>query len=133
MTLCLPLQLCCHGTVMQNFLCFARYLICHMSNSNFCSFQTKSVLPVISNVWSKMGQIVLEILKGYKDLCFCGDGPNDSPGHGACYCISTQMDNVTKVVVHWEVIDKMETEVNGVCSRFAVSPTFIPRSVTWLT
>lgn len=56
---------------------------------------------------------MLEILKGYKDICLCGDGRKDSPGHSARYCIYTLMEHVTKVVVDLEVIDKRETGGNS--------------------
>lgn len=84
----------------------------HVSKSNFCSFQTKCALPVVKDVWMKMRRIVLEILKGYKDVCLCGDGRNDSPGHSARYCVFTLMEHVTNVVVDLEVIDKRETGGN---------------------
>lgn len=84
-----------------------------ISKSNFCSFQTKCALPVVRDVWSKMRQIVLEILKGYKDICLCGDGRNDSPGHSARYCVYALMEHVTKVVVDLEVIDNRETGGNS--------------------
>ena len=42
--------------------------------------------------------------KGYKEICLCGDGRNDSPGHSARYCVYTLMEHVTKAVVDLEVI-----------------------------
>ena len=57
--------------------------------------------------------LVIEILKGYKEICVCGDGRNDSPGHSARYCVYTLMEHVSKVVVNWEVIDKRETGRNS--------------------
>ena len=94
MTLCFPLRLCCQGTTMQNFLCFARYSIFHtQERSTFCSFQTKCVLPVGRDVWSKMRQLVLEILKGYKNICLCGNGCDNSLGHSA-HCVYTLMEHV---------------------------------------
>ena len=54
-----------------------------------------------------------KILKGYKDICLCGDGRNDSPGHSTQYCVYTLMEHVTKAVVDLEVIDKRETEGNS--------------------
>jgi len=61
----------------------------------------------------KMRQIVLEILKCYKDVCLCGHGRNDSPSHSARYCVYTLMEHVTNVVVDLEVIDKRETGGNS--------------------
>lgn len=65
-----------------------------MSKSNFCSFQTKRALPVVRDVWSKMRRLVLEILKGYKDICLCGDGRNDSAGYSARYCVFTLINKI---------------------------------------
>lgn len=84
-----------------------------VSKSNFCSFQAKCALPVVKDVWSKMRCLVLEILRGYKEICVCGDGRNDSPGHSARYCVYTLMEHATKVVVDLEVIDKRETGGNS--------------------
>lgn len=55
-------------------------------------------------VWLKMRGLVTKILKGYKEICLCGDGRNDSPGHSARYCVYTLMEHVTKAVVDLEVI-----------------------------
>ena len=38
-----------------------------------------------------------------------GDSRNDSPGHTACYCVYTLMEETTKMIVDIEVIDKRET------------------------
>lgn len=59
---------------------------------------------------------MLEILRGYKETCVCGDGRNDSPGHSARYCVYTLMEHATKVVVDLEgveVTDKRETGGNS--------------------
>ena len=54
-----------------------------------------------------------EIFRGYKEMCLCGDGRNDSPGHSARYCVYTLMEHVTKAVVDLEVIDQRETGSNS--------------------
>lgn len=38
-----------------------------------------------------------------------GDGRNDSPGHTARYCVYTLMEELSRVVVDFEVVDKRET------------------------
>ena len=47
--------------------------------------QTKHLYcaPVIEDYWEKMWQKILEVLKDYSELCLCGNGHNDSPGHSA--------------------------------------------------
>lgn len=110
----LPIAIVLSGNNYAKFSLFCKVLnLSHTSKSNFCNFQTKCALPVVRDVWSKMRQLVLEILKGYKDICLCGDGRNDSPGHSARYCVYTLMEHVTKVVVALEVIDKRETGGNS--------------------
>ena len=110
----LPIAIVLSGNNYAKFSLFCKVLnLSLISKSNFCNFQTKCALPVVRDVWSKMRQLVLEILKGYKDICLCGDGHNDSPGHSARYCVYTLMEHVMKVVVDLEVIDKRETGGNS--------------------
>lgn len=82
-----------------------------ISKTHFCNFQAKCALPVVKDVWWKMRCVVIKILKTNKDIRLCGDGKNDSPGHGACYCVYTLMEHATKVVVDLEVLDKRECRV----------------------
>lgn len=55
-----------------------------------------------------MQQAVHNILGSYSDICICGDGRNNSPGHGALYCVYTLMEHVTNVVVDLEILDKRD-------------------------
>ena len=80
---------------------------------NFYSFQTKHALPVVRDMWSKMRHIVLEILKGYDDICIWGDGQNDSPGDSAWYYVHTPLEHATKELFDLEVIDNRETGGNS--------------------
>lgn len=61
-----------------------------------------------------MNSIVVGILEKYGDLCLCGAGRNDSPGHPARDCVYTLMANSTKVVLDMAVVDKRETGGNSV-------------------
>ena len=56
---------------------------------------------------------MLEISRGYEEICLCGDGRNYSPGHSAQICVYTLMEHVTKVVVDLEVLVKRETGGNA--------------------
>ena len=56
-----------------------------------------------------MNGLIVRILKQYEEICFCGDGRNDSPGHSAWYPVYTLMENATKVVIDMAVVDKRET------------------------
>lgn len=83
------------------------------ANQIFCSFQTKRALPVVKDTWSKMRGLVTDMLRGYKEICLCGDGRNNSPGHSTRYCVDNLMKQVTKAVEDLEVIDKRETGGNS--------------------
>ena len=61
-----------------------------------------------------MNALVVDILKQYEEICLCGDGRNDSPGHSARYCVYTLMEHATKVVVDMAVVEKRETGGNSV-------------------
>lgn len=110
----LPIAIVLSGNNFAKFALFCKVLnLSNVHKSNFCSFQTKCALPVVKDVWLKMKGLVTKILKGYKEICLCGDGRNDSPGHSARYCVYTLMEHVTKAVVDLEVIDKRETGGNS--------------------
>ena len=85
-----------------------------MSSNTFTRFQKHCAAPVISDVWNKMNGLIVDILKQYEEMCLCGDGRNDSPGHSARYCVYTLMEHATKVVVDMAVVDKRETGGNSV-------------------
>ncbi|XP_068683466.1 uncharacterized protein [Montipora foliosa] len=85
-----------------------------ISSNTFTRFQKHCAAPVISDVWNKMNGLIVDILKQYEEICLCGDGRNDSPGHSARYCVYTLMEHATKVVVDMAVIDKRETGGNSV-------------------
>ena len=68
---------------------------------------------MVKDVWSKMRHLVLEISRGYEEICLCGDCRNYSPGHSAQICVYTLMEHVTKVVVDLEVLVKRETGGNA--------------------
>ena len=68
---------------------------------------------MVKDTWSKMRGLVNDILIANKEICLCGNGRNDSPGHSASSCVYTLMEQVTKAVVDLEVIDKRETGGNS--------------------
>ena len=85
-----------------------------ISSNTFARLQKHCAAPVIKEMRNKMNSIVVGILEKYGDLCLCGAGRNDSPGHSARYCVYTLMENSTKVVLDMAVVDKRETGGNSV-------------------
>lgn len=60
-----------------------------VSSNTFTRFQKHCAAPVVKESWNEMNSLATGILKPYDDLCLCGDGRNDSPGHSARYCLHT--------------------------------------------
>lgn len=85
-----------------------------ISNNTFTRFQKHCAAPVVKEIWEEMNSLITAILRQYDDLCLCGDGRNDSPGHSARYCVYTLMEHASKVVVDMAVVDKRETGGNYV-------------------
>ena len=85
-----------------------------ISSNTFAGLQKHCAAPVFKEMWNEMNSIVVGILEKYGDLCLCGAGRNDSPGHSARYCVYTLMENSTKVVLDMAVVNKRETGGNSV-------------------
>lgn len=85
-----------------------------ISRNTFTRFQKHCAAPVVKEIWDEINSLITGILKQYDDLCLCGDGRNDSPGHSARYCVYTLMEHASKVVVDMAVVDKRETGGNSV-------------------
>lgn len=84
-----------------------------ISEASFLRFQKHCAAPVIEEVWLEMNELVKQIFKDYEEICLCGDGRNDSPGHSARYCVYTLVEHFTSAVVDFSVIDKRETGGNS--------------------
>ena len=74
----LPIAIVLSGNNYATFELLCKVLnLSLVSKSNFFSFQTKCAVPVVKDVWSKMRHLVLKILRGYEEICLCGDGRNN--------------------------------------------------------
>ncbi|XP_015750072.1 PREDICTED: uncharacterized protein LOC107329929 isoform X2 [Acropora digitifera] len=67
-----------------------------ISEASFLRFQKHCAAPVIEEVWLEMNELVKQIFKDYEEICLCGDGQNDSPGHSARYCVYTLVEHFTR-------------------------------------
>lgn len=70
-----------------------------ISEALFLRFQKHCAAPVIEEVWLEMNELVKQIFKDYEEICLCGDGRNDSPGHSPRYCVYTLVEHFTSAVV----------------------------------
>ena len=51
--------------------------------NSFNQIQKLYCVPAVQQYWTEMKESILKVLRNYDDLCLCGDGRNDSPGHTA--------------------------------------------------
>ena len=64
-----------------------------------------------------MREIIVDTFRE-TELYLSGDCRNDSPGHSARYCTYVLMEHFTKLIVHFDIIDKRETK--GVSTNMEV-------------
>jgi len=63
---------------------FADFLNINMvSASTFHRIQKLYCTPSINEYWLNMKDVINDVYKDYSNICLCGDGRNDSPGHSA--------------------------------------------------
>ena len=52
-----------------------------VGQNTFMYFQKYCAAPVVEEEWMEMNELVKKLFKNYEDVCFCGDGCNDSLLH----------------------------------------------------
>ena len=78
----------------------------YVSSSFFSRMQSLYAFPSITDLWSKMKEVVWKVFEN-DVLVICGDGRMDSPGFSAKYCVYTMMEHYLNIIV-LEVVDKRE-------------------------
>lgn len=105
----IPICVLLSGNNYGKFKQFCDILHLHVPDiTTFCRVQNLYCFPEILDFWSSMKSNIIEILNDYDDVCLCGDGRNDSPGHSAKFCCYVAMEHFTKIVVDLEVLDVRE-------------------------
>ena len=79
-----------------------------ISETLFYRIQKLYCLPAVQKMWGNVKGVVQQHLS-LSGVTLSGDGRNDSPGHTAHYCLYTLMEELSRVVVDFEVVDKRET------------------------
>ena len=98
------------GNNFTKFDLLAKFLSLEtISESVFYKSQKLHCCPAIQNMWANVKTEVHSYLLS-SGVTVAGDGWNSSPGHTARYCVYTLMEEMTKMVVDIEVIDKRKTE-----------------------
>ena len=80
-----------------------------ISQRTFQRYQSSYLIPVIQELYDEMIKSIHNVLKNVEDVCLCGDGRNDSPGHSAKFCTYTLLEHALDIIVEMEVVDKRET------------------------
>ena len=84
------------GNNYSKFSLLCKALGLHIISSNtFTRFQKHCAAHVVKEIWDEMNSLIPGTLQQYDDLCLCGDGRNDSPGHCAGYCGYTLMEHAS--------------------------------------
>ena len=95
----LPAAIIISGNNYEKFSLLCKALCLNVVGRNtFMRFQKHCAAPVVEEVWIEMNHIVEKLFEDYEDVCLCGDGRNDSPGHSAHYCVYTLMEQFTNIV-----------------------------------
>ena len=79
-----------------------------MSQTTYDTIQNKYLLPVINKAWETEKARVHTLLDG-REVRLCGDGRCDSPGFSAKYCTYTLLDQDTKLIVDFKLVQVSET------------------------
>eukprot|EP00112_Aurelia_sp_Birch-Aquarium-sp1_P022914 Seg663.5 transcript_id=Seg663.5/GoldUCD/mRNA.D3Y31 product="hypothetical protein" protein_id=Seg663.5/GoldUCD/D3Y31 len=83
-----------------------------LSERSFHRFQTHYLIPSIQWLFDELCTNMKSALSDH-ELCVCGDGRNDSPGHCAKYCTYVCMHQSLEIILEMEVVDKRETGGNS--------------------
>lgn len=84
----------------------------YVSSSFFSRIQSLYALPSITDLWSRMKEVVWKVFQN-DVLMICGDGRMDSLGFNAKCCVYTIMEHYLNIVIDLEVVDKREAGVTS--------------------
>ncbi len=107
--LLIPAAILLSGNTYKHIQQFSKLLNMQIvSSTSYYKTQKKCLLPVIDNKWKSCQKEIINELKKEDHVDICGDGRCDSPGHSAKYGTYTVMDESTKKVVEFNVVQVTE-------------------------
>lgn len=82
------------------------------SARTFFYHQRQFMFPLVLEYWGKSRSVLVNQLKGVKEIVWAGDGRFDSMGHSAKYGCYTMLNcNLTKIV-HFELLQVIKLKTN---------------------
>lgn len=107
--LLIPAAILFSGNTYQHIYDFAKFLnVQFVSSSYYYKIQEKHLLPVVNNKWKSSQAEIVQQLSQVSHVDICGDGRCDSPGHSAKYGTYTIMDETTKKVIEFSIVQVTE-------------------------
>ena len=79
-----------------------------LSEKHFYRIQRKYLFPVVNQTWKDHQREVFNGIKSKKSIDLCGDGRCDSPGHSAKYGTYTLMEESSKKIVQFSLVQVSE-------------------------
>ena len=99
-----------NGNNFDKVKLFTEYLSWDViSQRTFQRYQSSYLIPAVQELYDEIIKSIHNVLKNVKDVCLCGDGRNDAPGHSAKFCTWTMMEQTIDIIVDMKVADKRET------------------------
>lgn len=99
----------CTGATYTNIADWAKLLNLQLpQHTTYDSIQSSYLIPTIEKVYKKRestvkARLICQTLDG-EDVHLCGDGRSDSPGHSSKYTTYSFMDDATKLIVGFDLI-----------------------------
>ena len=107
--LLIPAAVLFSGNTYQHIADFAKHLnLEFVSSAHYYSVQKTTLFPVEQHTWVNVQKAVVKQLKQSRSVDLCGDGRCDSPGHSAKYGTYTLMDEKTKLIVDFNIVQVTE-------------------------
>ena len=72
--------------------------------TTFFSIQSSYLLPVFDHAYKEQHQRIMDRVKTDETIHLCGDGRCDSPGFSAKYGTYSFMDDMTKEIIHFDLV-----------------------------
>lgn len=107
--LLIPAAILFSGNTYKRIADFAKYInLEFVSSSYYYKIQSTTLFPVVHQTWKKSQTSVVRKIKQSSSVDVCGDGRCDSPGHSAKFGTYTLMDESSRLIIEFSVVQVTE-------------------------